>query len=174
METLDTTEAAQQYLTFLIGQEHYAISILKVREILEYRTLTRVPMTLACIRGVMNLRGTVVPVVDLAAKFGLPEATLTRKSCIAIVEVHSTDGVTGLSQEHVLGVLVDAVNQVVELAPSEIQKAPAFGTPIKSEFICGLAPLGDRLGMVLDSDRLLSTEELVLATASPRELPCKP
>jgi purine-binding chemotaxis protein CheW len=156
-----SSEAAlgiSQYLTFCIGDEEYAVGILRVKEIIQYEEVTRVPATPPWIRGVMNLRGSVVPVVDLAAKFGIGARPVSRTTCIVILEV-SLDG-----QQSVMGILADSVDQVIELAASEIRPAPAFGTRIRVDFLSGMAALGKRFALILDIDRLLSVDELLVAT----------
>ncbi len=146
-----------QYLTFYIAGEEYAVSILRVREILEYDTVTRLPSTPPAIRGVINLRGRVVPVIDLARKFGLPESPVTKTTCTVIVEVGEGDGQT------VMGVMTDLVSQVVELRPDEIEPPPAFGTRIHLEFLKGLGRSDKKFVLMLDIDKVLSTDELAVA-----------
>ena len=159
METMTPTEQTQ-YLTFYIGSEEYAVALLRVREIIEYDTVTRVPSTPAWIRGVINVRGSVVPVVDLAVKFGLPETPVTRRTCIVIVEVQ-LDG-----QDTAMGVLSDSVSQVVDLGPREIEPAPPFGTRVKVDFLTGMAKLGKQFALILDIDRVLSSGEILAAAAA--------
>ena len=138
-----------QYLTFYLAGEEYAIGILQVKEILEYDTLTKVPQTPASIRGVINLRGSVVPVVDLAAKFGLPPSPVTKRTCIVIVEV-DLDG-----QRTVMGVLADAVSQVMDLAPTDVEPPPAFGTAVRVDYLQGMWKVGKKFVLILDVDRVL-------------------
>lgn len=157
MEEVNQIDNAQQYLTFILGGEEYAIAILRVREILEYSHVTRVPSTPECICGVINLRGSVLPVVDLAVKFGLPPRTPTKQTCIVVVEVE-WDG-----EQIVLGVLTDAVNQVIELRDADIQPPPDFGTRVRLEFLRGLGEVENGFILVLDIDRLLTSEELLAA-----------
>lgn len=152
-----------QYLTFSLSGGEYAIAVLRVREIIEHESVTRVPSTPAFVRGVINLRGSVVPVVDLARKFGLPESPVTKRTCIVIVEADSEGG------RVVMGVLADAVNQVVEFSSGEIEPAPSFGAPIRVDFLEGLGKLGDAFVLILDTDRVLSTEELSDVAAAPGE-----
>lgn len=152
-----------QYLSFLISGEEYAIAILGILEIVGLDTLTRVPTTPPWIRGVMNLRGKVVPVVDLALKFGLPESAATRKTCVVILE-------TDLEGEPtVMGVMVDEVRRVLDLAVEAIEEPPPFGTRVRVDFLLGLGKVDDdgRFVLVLDIDRILSTEELLEVTAVP-------
>jgi purine-binding chemotaxis protein CheW len=146
-----------QYLTFWIEDEVYAVGILQVKEILQYEELTRVPATPAWIRGVMNLRGSVVPVVDLAVKFGLGSRPVTRTTCIVILEVSLGD------RPSVIGILADGVDQVIELAAPDLQAPPAFGTRIRVDFLSGVASLGKKFALILDIDRLLSVDELAAA-----------
>lgn len=148
----DTAQA--QYLSFFIAKEEYAIGILRVREIIEFGTLTVVPATHPSIRGVINLRGAVVPVIDLAVKLGLAPAVITRWTCIVIVEV-VLDG-----EATVMGVMADSVSQVVELSPQDIESAPAFGTRLNVDYLLGMGKLGAKFLLLLDIDRVLSAEAL--------------
>jgi purine-binding chemotaxis protein CheW len=154
-----------QYLTFSLAGGEYAIAVLRVREIIEHETVTRVPSTPAFVRGVINLRGSVVAVVDLARKFGLAESPVTKRTCIVIVEVESESG------RLVMGVLADAVNQVVEFLPEEIEAPPSFGTPVRVDFLKGLGKLGGEFVLILDTDRVLSASELSAVAAAPEETP---
>lgn len=154
MATQAAVEQLQQYVTFHIAGEEYAIGITRVREIIEYDTVTRVPKTPAFIRGVINLRGAVLPVIDLAVKFGLPERAATRSTCIVVLEAFFDNEVTPM------GLIADAINQVVDLAPSEIEKVPSFGTKVDTEFLVGMAKLGKKFAMILNVDRVLSLDEL--------------
>ena len=150
-----------QYLTFSLSGGEYAIAVLSVREIIEHEAVTRVPSTPSFVRGVISLRGSVVPVVDLARKFGLPESPVTKRTCIVIVEAASE------RERVVIGVLADAVNQVIELAHAEIEPPPSFGAPVRADFLRGLGRFGDGFVLVLDTDRVLSTEELSGVSAIP-------
>ncbi|MHB8950417.1 MAG: chemotaxis protein CheW [Rhodoferax sp.] len=147
-------EEQQQYLTFMLGGETFAIGILGIKEIIEYHGLTEVPMMPACIRGVINLRGAVVPVLDLAARFGKKSSDVTKKTCIVIVEVESFD------ERHDMGVVVDAVNAVLEIPRSEIEPPPSFGAKIRSDFIEGMGKVGGKFVILLNVHQVLSTEEL--------------
>jgi purine-binding chemotaxis protein CheW len=146
-----------QYLSFSIAGEEYAIGILRVREILEYDTLTKVPTTPPSIRGVINLRGSVVPVVDLAVKFGLPESVISKRTCIVVVEVN-LDG-----ERAVMGVLSDAVSQVIDLPASEVEPPPPFGTRVRVDCLIGMGRAGRKFVLLLDIDKLLSLDELEMA-----------
>jgi len=144
----------QQYLTFLLANEECAISILKVREIIEYDTITTVPKMDPWMRGVINLRGSVVPVIDLAAKFGMEQKPVGKTTCIVIVEARFED------QQTTVGLIVDAVSQVMELAHGDIQPVPDFGTSVKLDYLIGMAQSGRKFVLLLDVDKVLTTEEL--------------
>src|SRR5262252_566593 len=126
METINQGTAAQrQYLTYFLADEEYGINIQQVKEIIEYTAITKVPKVPRWIRGVINLRGNVVPVVDLAVRFGQDERPTTKTTCIVIVEVQQD------AENTVMGVIADAVNQVIELNPGDIERPPAFGTRVR-------------------------------------------
>jgi len=144
----------EQYLTFFIRGEEYAAGILRVKEIIEYETVTRVPTTPPHVRGVINLRGAVLPVIDLAAKFGNGESAATRTTCIVVVETRLAGEVL------VVGLMADAVSEVVDIASEAIEAPPAFGTNISTDFLIGMGKLDNRLVLVLDIDRVLSPVEL--------------
>lgn len=144
-----------QYLTFHVAGEEYAVAILRVKEIIEYGAVTKVPTMPEFVRGVINLRGSVVPVIDLASKLGLPLTAVTRWSCIVIVEV-MLDG-----EETVVGVLVDAMGQVIEIPPKDIERPPAFGTRARAECLRGMGKLGGKFVMILDLDRVLGQAALL-------------
>jgi len=144
----------EQYLTFFIRGEEYAVGILRVKEIIEYETVTRVPAVPPHVRGVINLRGAVLPVVDLAAKFGSPETDVTRTTCIVIVETQLRDEIV------VAGVMTDAVSEVVDLGADQIEPPPPFGTGVRVDFLVGMGKLDGRLVLILDIDRVLSPVEL--------------
>jgi purine-binding chemotaxis protein CheW len=153
-------QSTVQYLTFLTAGEEYAISIVKVREIIEYETVTTVPNTPVWIRGVTNLRGRVVPVVDLAVKFGLPPANISKFSCIIITDVMFQD------ENLTMGVLADSVSQVIELSADEIEATPPFGTRVKTEYLLGMGTLGKKFCLILNIDKVLSADELLAVTES--------
>jgi len=148
-----------QYLTFVVGDEEYGVGIRQAKEIIEYDTVTTVPNAPAFIRGVINLRGHVVPVVDLAVKFGRTPGAVTRRSCIVVVEVRQEGGAA------VMGIVADRVSQVAELPASAIEPAPAFGTGIRTDWLLGLGRADKRFLLLLDTDRLLASTELADATA---------
>jgi len=147
-----------QYLTFFTASEEYAISIVKVSEIVEYEAVTMVPNTPIWIRGVTNLRGRVVPVVDLAVKFGLPASEISKFSCIIITEVMFQ------GENLTMGVLADAVSQVIDLSADDIEATPPFGTRVKTEYLLGMGALGKKFCLILDIDKVLSADEFLAVT----------
>ena len=147
----------EQYLTFFIRSEEYAVGILRVKEILEYEAVTRVPGMPSHVRGVINLRGAVLPVVDLAAKFGHAETEPTRTTCIVVVET-KVEG-----EMLVIGLLADSVSQVIDLTSEQIEPPPSFGTGVRLDFLTGMGKLDGRLVLLLDLDRILSPVELLEA-----------
>ena len=152
---------AGQYLTFMLGGEAYAIGILAIKEIIENGQITRVPMMPEFIRGVINLRGSVVPVIDLGVRFGSGATAMGRRTCIVILEVESEGEVQDV------GILVDAVNEVMDIAAADVEPAPAFGAKIRTDFIAGMGKVQDKFVVILDPARVLSGEELsVLAQAA--------
>ncbi len=146
----------QQYLTFMLGGEVFAIGILAIKEIIEYGNLTEVPMMPDYIRGVINLRGSVVPVVDLSARFGRKGTELTRRTCIVIIEVASEQ------EKQVIGVVVDAVNEVLEIPADQIEPPPAFGAKIRTDFIRGMGKVGGKFVIIMNVDNVLSIDDLGL------------
>ena len=146
-----SNESRQQFLSFVLAGEEYAVEILKVKEIIEYDVLTRGPAMPAAVRGVINLRGREVPVLDLAEHFGLPAITITPRSCIVMVEIGTDDGAA------VMGIITDSVCEVLDLAAEQIQPPPSFGTAVGAEFLDGLAETAARkFTMLLNVDRALS------------------
>jgi purine-binding chemotaxis protein CheW len=146
----------KQYLTFMLGGEMFSIGILSIKEIIWYANLTEVPMMPACIRGVINLRGAVVPVMDLTNRFGKPSTPVIKSTCIVIVEVP-----TGVEGEHQnMGVVVDSVQEVLEIPTSEIEPTPSFGAKIRPDFIEGIAKVNGKFVILLNVNRVLSTEEI--------------
>ena len=150
---------SQQYLTFFMRGEEYAVGILRVKEIIEYEAVTRVPATPPHVRGVINLRGAVMPVVDLASKFGHGETVPARTTCIVVVETRLGD-----SQDLIrVGILADAVSEVVDIPGEAIEPPPSFGTHVRVDFLTGMGKLDGRLVLVLDIDRVLSPVEIAEA-----------
>lgn len=143
-----------QYLTFLVDKELLAIGILAIKEIIEYHNVTAVPMMPTWIRGVINLRGAVVPVVDLAARFGRAPSVVSKRTCIVIAEVESN------GERQTVGVVVDAVNQVLTIPPQDIEPPPPFGAKIRTEFIYGMGKVEGRFVILLDVNHVLSTDDL--------------
>lgn len=144
-----------QYLTFVIGSDTFALSLLKVKEIIEYNSVTHVPRMPEWIRGVINLRGNVIPVVDLAVKFRQPANPVGKQTCIVITEVRCDN------ETAVMGVMVDSVREVVDWQPGDIQPPPSFGTRLKADYLLGMAGSGKKFSLVLDIDKVLSIDELL-------------
>ena len=153
----ETITEIAQYLTFTLDDEVFAVNISKVREVLDFTKITKVPKTPDYLRGVINLRGSVVPVADMRLKFGLPKAEKTVNTCIVIMEL-SLDG-----DNTVLGALVDSVQEVLDLEPGQIEPAPRIGTRLKTEFIKGMGKRDDQFIIILDIDKVFSAEEIGLA-----------
>jgi purine-binding chemotaxis protein CheW len=152
----DTPPQTRQFLTFKLGGESYAAPILTVKEIIEYGQVTTVPMMPGFIRGVINLRGNVVSVVDLAARFGQHRGKVGKRSCVVIIEANQ-DG-----EKQIMGILVDSVDEVVEIAGSDIDPPPTFGAKIRTDFIEGLGKHKGQFVIILNLDRVLSVEEMSL------------
>jgi purine-binding chemotaxis protein CheW len=155
MSVSSITES-RQYLTFRLGEEAFALDVSNVREILEFTTVTKVPKTPDYMRGVINLRGSVVPVLDMRLKFGLTETESTINTCIIVVEVSFE------RENTIIGALVDSVQEVFELEPDQIEPAPRIGTQLKTEFIKGMGKRDDRFIIMLDINRVFSSEELFM------------
>lgn len=147
-------EQVQQYLTFMLGAEMFAINILNIKEIIEYGQLTEVPRMPNFIRGVINLRGAVVPVIDMAARFGRPSSGITRKTCVVIIEVEHDE------EQHIVGVMVDAVNEVLDIAADQIEPPPSFGANIRSDFIEGMGKVNQKFVIILNVNCVLSMNEM--------------
>ena len=143
-----------QYLTFKLDEEVFALGIDKVREVLDYTSVTKVPQTPDFMRGVINLRGSVVPVIDMRLKFGMAKTDTTVNTCIIIVEIN-LDGETAI-----LGALADSVQEVLDLEPHQIEPAPKIGTKLRTDFIRGMGKRGEQFIIILDIDRVFSSEEL--------------
>lgn len=144
----------QQYLTFVLAGEIFSIGILAIKEIIEYAPPTSVPMMPEYLRGVINLRGLVVPVIDLAVRFGRPASPVTKRTCIVIVEIE-LDG-----ERFDIGAVVDAVNAVVEIPASDIEPPPSFGARIRADFIAGMGKVDGRFVILLDPKHVLAPAEL--------------
>jgi purine-binding chemotaxis protein CheW len=152
-----------QYLTFRVRDETFAMGILAIKEIIEFGSLTPVPMMPACVRGVINLRGRVVPVIDLAVRFGREPTAPHRRTCVVIVEA----GAEGEQQD--IGVMVDGVNQVIEIPAHDIEPAPGFGAKVRPEFIAGMGKLDSDLVIIIDVARVLSADDLAALTPASRD-----
>lgn len=144
----------RQYLTFQLAEEIFAIDVVNVREILEFNTVTKVPQTPDYMRGVINLRGSVVPVLDMRLKFGMSVTEKTINTCIVVVEVALED------ENVIIGALVDSVQEVFELDPDSIEPAPRIGIQLRNGFIKGMGKKDDRFVIILDIERVFSQEEL--------------
>lgn len=154
--SVSTITETTQYLTFKLAEEVFALDVAKVREILEYSTVTKVPRTPDFMRGVINLRGSVVPVIDLRLKFGMTATEQTINTCIIVAEV-GMDGETIL-----LGALADSVQEVNEMEPAQIEAAPHIGTKLSTDFIKGMGKQDNHFVMILDIDKVFQTDELAM------------
>jgi purine-binding chemotaxis protein CheW len=160
-----TVAEATQYLTFKLEDEVYATDIAQVREVLEYTRVTKVPRTPEYMRGVINLRGHVVPVLDVKLRFGMERTEQTVNTCIIIVEVH-LDG-----EKTVIGALADSVQEVIEMDAAQIQPAPRIGTRLNTEFIRGMGKRDEQFVIILDIERVFSAEEIGAARATAEQSP---
>lgn len=149
------TEKAQ-YLTFALGEEVFAIEVTQVREVLDYCQITRVPKAPDFMRGVINVRGSVVPVIDLRLKFGLQRSEPTVNTRIIVIEIMLEGDKT------VLGAIADAVHEVMEIQPDQIEGTPSIGTRWKSDFIKGIGKHGNQFIIILDIDKIFTTDELLI------------
>ncbi|NDV25782.1 chemotaxis protein CheW [Desulfovibrio sp. JC010] len=161
----EINSTTNQYLTFTLNKDIYALDIASVREVLELTPITRIPRTPKFMRGVINLRGHAVPVVDMRLKFGMSRTEDTINTCIIIVEV-SFDG-----ESTVMGALADSVREVIELTESMIEEPPRMGTTIKTEFIRGMGKQDDDFVIILDINKILSVEELAMLRSVQQDSP---
>lgn len=152
--------SASQYLTFRLADNVCGVGILRVREILELPPVTRVPGTAPAVRGVINVRGTIVPVIDLGVRFGVGEMRFGKRTCAVIVDVEAE------GQRCSMGILADEVDRVIELAPSEVAEPPPFGTPIDGAYLEGMGKVGTSFVLLLNIDRILSPADLQEALAA--------
>ena len=150
------SDAPAQYLTFSLAGEMFAVGILNVKEIIEFGHLTEIPMMPAFIRGVINLRGAVVPVIDLAARFGGKPTTVGRRTCIVILEVIDQEAHSDI------GIMVDAVSEVLEIPPGEIEPPPSFGAKIRADFISGMGKVAGKFVIILNIGKVLSIDEIAM------------
>lgn len=143
-----------QYLIFTLNSESFAMDILQIREIIEFGHLTEVPMTPDMVRGVINLRGAVVPVIDLSARFGRGQTAIGRRTCIVILEIDDGEAL------QTVGIVVDGVTEVLEIAAADIAPPPTFGARIRTDFVAGMSRVGGQFVIILDLARVLSFAEL--------------
>jgi purine-binding chemotaxis protein CheW len=155
METTDTADS-QQYVTFSLGDELFGVEVNRAREILSVTPVTKVPQTPEYLLGVINLRGQVVPVIDMRLKLGLPVSEETEDTCVIVVEVH-VDG-----EELIVGALADAVREVLEIRSDQIEPAPRLGTRLKTEFITGMGKVEEQFLILLNIDRVFNSDELAI------------
>lgn len=159
----DSFNETNQYLTFKLDQEIFALSIAKVREVLDFTEITKVPKTPDFMRGVINVRGGVVPVMDLRVKFGMEPTPQTVNTCIIIVEI-LIEG-----EKTILGALADQVEEVLDLDPDQIEPAPRVGTGLRTEFIKGMGKRDEQFIIILDIDRVFSSDELAAVAVDPAQ-----
>lgn len=152
------TNRAGKYLTFKLGAEEYGLEILKVQEIIKMMDITKVPRTPEFVRGVINLRGKVIPVVDLRLKFGMQGKETTDKTCVIVVQVAHTGG------RVTMGAIVDEVSEVLDIIGEQIEPAPEFGTTVDTAFILGMGKVGKKVIMLLDVDKVLSSRDMAAVT----------
>ena len=153
-EGSDVLSRQGKYLTFALGEEEYGLEILKVREIFGYMDITAVPQTPAHVKGVINLRGQVIPVIDLRMKFSMPEAEITDQTCIIVVEITNQDA------QFETGIVVDNVSEVLDILGEQIDNAPEFGSSVNTNFILGMGKIGESVKILLDIDKVLGGEDL--------------
>ncbi|EKD81617.1 MAG: hypothetical protein ACD_39C01725G0002 [uncultured bacterium] len=156
IENVKNSDAPVQYLAFKLGDEVYAVDVAKVREILDFPPITKVPRTPEFMRGVINLRGSVVPVVDMRLKFGMPMTERSVNTCIVVVEALLENELT------TIGALADSVQEVIELSPSNIEPPPRIGSRLKVEFLKGMGKIGENFLMILDIDKVFSSSEITM------------
>lgn len=159
---------AGKYLTFSLADEHYGLEIVRVQEIVGLIPVTRVPRLPAFVAGVVNLRGKVIPVVDLRLSFGMPASAMGERTCIVIVSIERADGTTAIR-----GAIVDEVSDVVYFSADQIEPTPEFGTSVDTSFITGVGRLEERVVLLLDIDRVLTTGELEELDRAAAETPAE-
>ena len=152
--SIETLAKEGKYLTFALGVEEYGLEILKVREIIGYMGITSIPQTPEYVKGVINLRGQVIPVIDLRCKFGMPEAEITEQTCIIVVEINN-DG-----RSINTGIVVDRVSEVLDITGQHIEDAPQFGSSVDTDFILGMGKMEDSVKILLDIDKVLGQVDL--------------
>ncbi|AEJ19661.1 chemotaxis protein CheW [Gracilinema caldarium] len=144
-----------QYLTFRLEDEQYAVSVYSVREVLEYAPITRLPQTAAYLKGVINLRGVGIPVIDLRTKFGMPEVPVTKDTSIIVLDITGREGLL------IIGALADSVQEVIELEARDIEPAPRFGNNLAVEYIQGIGKKDGKFIIILNMDKILSTDDVI-------------
>jgi purine-binding chemotaxis protein CheW len=154
------TALAGKYLTFKLDVEEFGLEILKVQEIIKMMDITRVPRTPEFVRGVINLRGKVIPIVDLRLKFDMESRGNTEKTCVIVVQVRRRSGTV------VMGIIVDEVSEVLDVLGEQIEPAPEFGGVVDTSFILGMGKVGDRVVTLMDVDRVLSGEDVAAIAAA--------
>lgn len=158
-QAVASVEVKNQYLAFSLGTETFAMDIRSIKEVIQYASLTRVPLMPSFLRGVINLRGSVVPVIDLSVRFNHASTEIAKRTCIVILELQQS------GNPIVLGIMVDHVSEVLDIGDSEIEPPPAFGTDLRADFIQGIGKVNGRFVILLDVEHVLSIEELAtLAT----------
>jgi purine-binding chemotaxis protein CheW len=160
------TARGGKYLTFALGKEEYGLEILKVREIIGYMEITAVPRTPAYVKGVINLRGQVISVVDLRAKFDMPAAERTEETCVIVVEIKGQNG-----RKLSTGIVVDRVSEVLNIASEKIEEPPTFGATVDTGFILGMGKIGQSVKILLDIDKVLTTQETAALVEIAAEAP---
>ncbi len=153
-ESSVTIDRTGKYLTFELGQEEFGIQVMRVREIMGVQDITAVPQTPTYVKGVINLRGKVIPVVDLRRKFGLPEIEYTQRTCIIVVQVRGAAGAM------LMGVVVDGVSEVLNLTAADIEDTPHFGVEVETSYLLGMAKVKGKVKILLEIDRVLTSQEL--------------
>lgn len=156
-----------KYLTFALGPEEYGLEILKVREIIGYMEITAVPQTPNHVKGVINLRGQVIPVIDLRTKFGMETAEVTEQTCIIVVEISQGN------HKFSTGIVVDRVQEVLDIAGDNIEEAPQFGSSVNTDFILGMGKIGESVKILLDIDKVLAGEDFRNMTSPTHNVPTK-
>ena len=165
---IETRERAKAglHLTFKLGEETYGIEILKVQEIIGIMAITHVPRTPDFVRGVLNLRGKVIAVIDLRLKFAMAPQEDTERTCVVVVQVLNADQVV------TMGIIVDEVSEVLEVSAAQIEPPPSFGAAVDTDFILGMGKVGDRLVILLDVQRVLGNDEILMLDSLRREESC--
>jgi purine-binding chemotaxis protein CheW len=154
------TDREGKYLTFSLSEEEYGIGILKVKEIIGMMMITKMPQVPAYVKGVINLRGKVIPVVDLRLKFGLDEMEYTDRTCIIVMEIKSNTGSV------LMGIVVDAVSEVLNIKAADIEDTPTFGVTMRTDYILGMAKAGGSVKILLDIDKVVSAQEAAIVSAA--------